>query len=89
MTADPILPPAQGHPSRGWGGTEPKGPLLFPRFIGLQFFFKTGTLACFALILAILRQQDKEEQTKVVTCPGSQQQPLVSEPEKKPKDSRV
>nr|KAF6439070.1 solute carrier organic anion transporter family member 2B1 [Molossus molossus] len=59
------------------------------RFIGLQFFFKTGTLACFALILAILRQQDKEERTKVVTCPGLQQQPLVSEPEKKPEDSRV
>lgn len=62
--------------------------LLRKRFIGLQFFFKVGSLACFALILAILRQQDKEEGTKV-TCPGLQQQLLVSQPEKKPEESRV
>lgn len=62
--------------------------LLRNRFIGLQFFFKVGSLACFALILAILRQQDKEEGTKV-TCPGLQQQLLVSQPEKKPEESRV
>ncbi|XP_029813324.1 solute carrier organic anion transporter family member 2B1 isoform X2 [Suricata suricatta] len=62
--------------------------LLRNRFIGLQFFFKTGSLACFALILAILRQQDKEERTQVaVSIPGlQQQQPLVSGPEKKPEE---
>lgn len=63
--------------------------MLRTRFIGLQFFFKTGSLACFALIMAILRQQGKEEGTKVVTCPGLQQQPLMSGPEKKPDESRV
>lgn len=88
MVADPIQTPAQGHPSPGRGGPELTGPLLFLRFIGLQFFFKVGSLACFALILAILRQQDKEEGTKV-TCPGLQQQLLVSQPEKKPEESRV
>ena len=89
VTADPILPPAQRHPSPSWAGLEPKGPLLFPRFIGLQFFFKTGSLVCFALILAILRQQDKEEGTKVVACPDPPQQLLVSGPEKKPEEFRV
>lgn len=64
------------------------GPLRFSRFIGLQFFFKTGSLASFALIWVILRQQDKEEGTKV-TCSGTQQQLLVSGPEKKPEESRV
>ncbi|XP_032975792.1 solute carrier organic anion transporter family member 2B1 isoform X2 [Rhinolophus ferrumequinum] len=62
--------------------------LLRNRFIGLQLFFKMGSLACFALILAILRQQDKEEGTKA-TCSGLQQQLLVSQPEKKPEESRV
>ncbi|XP_036894298.1 solute carrier organic anion transporter family member 2B1 isoform X5 [Sturnira hondurensis] len=57
--------------------------LLRNRFIGLQFFFKTGSLVCFALILAILRQQNKEEGTKVVACPDPPQQLLVSGPEKK------
>uniref|UniRef100_G3TKA2 Solute carrier organic anion transporter family member n=1 Tax=Loxodonta africana TaxID=9785 RepID=G3TKA2_LOXAF len=49
--------------------------LLRTRFIGLQFFFKTGSLACFTLILATLRQQDKEARTKT-TLPslGLQQQ---------------
>ncbi|XP_045433405.1 solute carrier organic anion transporter family member 2B1 isoform X2 [Pipistrellus kuhlii] len=63
--------------------------LLRTRFVGLQFFFKTGSLACFALIMAILRQQGKEEGTKAVTRPGLQQQPLMSRPEKKPEESRV
>ncbi|XP_066106144.1 solute carrier organic anion transporter family member 2B1 isoform X2 [Saccopteryx bilineata] len=64
--------------------------LLRNRFIGLQFFFKTGSLVCFALILAILRQQDKEEETKVATRPGLQQQQLlVSGPEKKSEESKV
>ncbi|XP_060461591.2 solute carrier organic anion transporter family member 2B1 isoform X1 [Panthera onca] len=65
--------------------------LLRNRFVGLQFFFKTGSLACFALILAILRQQDKEERTQVtVSIPGlQQQQPLVSGPEKKPEEFRA
>uniref|UniRef100_A0AAA9SAU6 Solute carrier organic anion transporter family member n=1 Tax=Bos taurus TaxID=9913 RepID=A0AAA9SAU6_BOVIN len=64
--------------------------LLRNRFIGLQFFFKTGSLACFALILAILRQQDKEERTKAtIPNPGLQQQLLASEAKKEPEESRV
>uniref|UniRef100_A0A8C3VRA6 Solute carrier organic anion transporter family member n=1 Tax=Catagonus wagneri TaxID=51154 RepID=A0A8C3VRA6_9CETA len=64
--------------------------LLRNRFIGLQFFFKTGSLACFALILAILRQQDKEEETKAtMSSPGLQQQLLVSGPKKEPEESKV
>ncbi|XP_026373894.2 solute carrier organic anion transporter family member 2B1 isoform X1 [Ursus arctos] len=64
--------------------------LLRNRFVGLQFFFKTGSLACFALILAILRQQDKEEGTQVtVSTSGLQQQLLASQPGKKPEESRV
>uniref|UniRef100_A0A8D0N7I2 Solute carrier organic anion transporter family member n=1 Tax=Sus scrofa TaxID=9823 RepID=A0A8D0N7I2_PIG len=64
--------------------------LLRNRFIGLQFFFKTGSLACFALILAILRQQEKEEGTKAtMSSPGLQQQLLVSGPKKEPEESRV
>ncbi|KAL2806794.1 solute carrier organic anion transporter family member 2B1 isoform 2 [Daubentonia madagascariensis] len=64
--------------------------LLRNRFIGLQFFFKTGSLVCFALVLAILRQQDKEAGTKATTCSsGLEQQLLLSGPEKKPEDSRV
>ncbi|XP_058988408.1 solute carrier organic anion transporter family member 2B1 isoform X1 [Mustela lutreola] len=64
--------------------------LLRNRFVGLQVFFKTGSLACFALILAILRQQDKEEGTQVtVSTSGLQQQLLTSGPEKKPEESRV
>lgn len=64
--------------------------MIFPRFIGLQFFFKTGSLVCFALILAILRQQDKEEATKAtMPSPALQQPLLVSETEKKPEESRV
>lgn len=62
--------------------------LLRNRFIGLQFFFRMGSLASFALIWAILRQQDKEEGTKV-TRSGTQQPLLVSGPEKKPEESRV
>lgn len=34
--------------------------MLRNRFIGLQFFFKSGSLVCFALVVAILRQQKKE-----------------------------
>ncbi|KAF6106332.1 solute carrier organic anion transporter family member 2B1 [Phyllostomus discolor] len=63
--------------------------LLRNRFIGLQFFFKTGSLVCFALILAILRQQDKEEATKVVALPDPPQQLFVSGPEKKLEEFRV
>lgn len=63
--------------------------LLRNRFIGLQFFFKMGSLVCFALILAILRQQDKEEETKVVTCPGLQEQLLTPGPEKKSVESTM
>lgn len=64
--------------------------LLRNRFVGLQFFFKMGSLACFALILVILRQQDKEEGTQVtVSTSGLQQQLLASGPGKKPEESRV
>ncbi|XP_041524553.1 solute carrier organic anion transporter family member 2B1 isoform X3 [Microtus oregoni] len=38
--------------------------LLRTRFIGLQFFFKSGLLVCFALVVAILRQQNKETSVK-------------------------
>lgn len=90
MTADPNLLPAPAHPGFEWGGPEFKGSSLFPRFIGLQFFFKIGALACFALILAILRQQDKEEKTKAtIPNPGLQQQLLASEAKKEPEESRV
>ncbi|XP_008580617.1 PREDICTED: solute carrier organic anion transporter family member 2B1 [Galeopterus variegatus] len=64
--------------------------LLRNRFIGLQFFFKTGCLFCLILVLAILRQQDKEAGTKAtVPSPGLEQRLLESGPEKEPKDSRV
>ncbi|XP_012581191.1 PREDICTED: solute carrier organic anion transporter family member 2B1 [Condylura cristata] len=64
--------------------------LLRNRFIGLQFFFKIGCLACFALILVILRQTDKEEGTKVtMSKPGLQKQSLISGPEQKPDESKV
>ncbi|XP_010987947.1 solute carrier organic anion transporter family member 2B1 isoform X2 [Camelus dromedarius] len=64
--------------------------LLRNRFLGLQFFFKTGSLACFTLILAILRQQNKEEGTKeTIPSPGLQQQLLDSGPKKEPEESRV
>ncbi|NP_001126342.1 solute carrier organic anion transporter family member 2B1 [Pongo abelii] len=64
--------------------------LLRNRFIGLQFFFKTGSVICFALVLAVLRQQDKEARTKESrSSPAVEQQLLVSGPGKKPEDSRV
>nr|XP_008262157.2 solute carrier organic anion transporter family member 2B1 isoform X2 [Oryctolagus cuniculus] len=68
--------------------------LLRTRFIGLQFFFKTGTMVCFALVVAILRQQDKEARAAATvsgpgSSPGLQQKLLVSEPERKREDSRV
>lgn len=68
--------------------------MLRTRFIGLQFFFKTGTMVCFALVVAILRQQDKEASAAAtVSGPGSslglQKKLLVSEPERKREDSRV
>lgn len=43
---------------------EFKVPHPSPRFIGLQFFFKSGSLVCFALVMAILRQQNKEASVK-------------------------
>lgn len=91
MIADPTLPQVKAIQALDKGGPELTGLLLFSRFVGLQFFFKTGSLACFALILAILRQQDKEERTQVtVSIPGlQQQQPLVSGPEKKPEEFRA
>uniref|UniRef100_A0A4X2LEH4 Solute carrier organic anion transporter family member n=1 Tax=Vombatus ursinus TaxID=29139 RepID=A0A4X2LEH4_VOMUR len=41
--------------------------VLRHRFIGLQFFYKLGTLVCFTLVFIILRQQEKE-----AACSGSQ-----------------
>ncbi|XP_074257017.1 solute carrier organic anion transporter family member 2B1 isoform X2 [Saimiri boliviensis] len=59
-------------------------------FIGLQFFYKIGSMICFALVLAVLRQQTKEARTKESrSIPGLEQQLLVSEPGKKSEDSRV
>ncbi|XP_004632641.1 solute carrier organic anion transporter family member 2B1 isoform X2 [Octodon degus] len=64
--------------------------LLRNRFVGLQFFFKTGSLVCFALVLTVLRQQNKEEETKATaSSPGPQQQLLMSGQDKKPTDSSV
>ncbi|XP_037696607.1 solute carrier organic anion transporter family member 2B1 isoform X2 [Choloepus didactylus] len=64
--------------------------LLRNRFLGLQFFFKTGCLVCFALVLAVLRQQEKEAETKAaLPSPGQEQQQLMPGPEKKPKESKV
>ncbi|ERE78246.1 solute carrier organic anion transporter family member 2B1-like protein [Cricetulus griseus] len=50
--------------------------LLRRRFIGLQFFFKSGSLVCFALVLAILRQQNKEASMKVIVKSSDLQQQL-------------
>ncbi|KAM5248840.1 solute carrier organic anion transporter family member 2B1 [Ctenodactylus gundi] len=64
--------------------------LLRNRFIGLQVFFKTGTLVCFALVFVVLRQQAKEEGSKAAaSSPSLQQQLLESGPGKKTADSRV
>ncbi|XP_076969682.1 solute carrier organic anion transporter family member 2B1 isoform X2 [Tamandua tetradactyla] len=64
--------------------------LLRNRFLSLQLFFKTGSLACFILVLAILRQQDKEAGTKpTLRSSGQEQQQLMSGPEKKPEESKV
>ncbi|XP_012600543.2 solute carrier organic anion transporter family member 2B1 [Microcebus murinus] len=60
------------------------------RFIGLQFFYRIGAMVCFALVLVVLWQQDKEAGTKAAVCSsGPQQQLLLSGLEKKPEDSRV
>ncbi|XP_006885801.1 PREDICTED: solute carrier organic anion transporter family member 2B1 [Elephantulus edwardii] len=54
--------------------------LLRTRFIGLQFFYKTGSLACFALIWVILRHRGKERGTKTTLhSPGLEQLQLESE----------
>lgn len=50
--------------------------LLRSRFIGLQFFFKSGSVVCFALVLAILRQQNKEASIKVTVKSSDLQQQL-------------
>ncbi|KAL1774461.1 hypothetical protein HispidOSU_021230 [Sigmodon hispidus] len=50
--------------------------LLRNRFIGLQFFFKSGSLVCFALVLAILRQQNKEASVKATVKSSELQQQL-------------
>lgn len=50
--------------------------LLRTRFIGLQFFFKSGSLVCFALVLAILRQQNKEARAKATVKSSELQQQL-------------
>lgn len=48
--------------------------LLRSRFIGLQFFFKSGSLVCFALVVAILRQQNKEASVKATVKSTNLQQ---------------
>lgn len=48
--------------------------LLRNRFIGLQFFFKSGALVCFALVWAVLRQQDKEASAEVTVKSSDLQQ---------------
>ncbi|KAG8522805.1 Solute carrier organic anion transporter family member 2B1 [Galemys pyrenaicus] len=64
--------------------------LLRNRFIGLQFFFKTGCLVCFLLIWFILRQHDKEEETKaIVSNAGLQKQSLMSGPGQKSDECKV
>nr|XP_045001997.1 solute carrier organic anion transporter family member 2B1 isoform X2 [Jaculus jaculus] len=64
--------------------------LLRKRFIGLQCFFKTGSLVCFALVLTILRQQNKEAKNKATAAsPAPEQQLLVAGSEKKPENSRA
>ncbi|KAM6158535.1 solute carrier organic anion transporter family member 2B1 [Rhynchocyon petersi] len=64
--------------------------LLRTRFVGLQFFFKMGSLACFAFIWVILRQQGKEAEPKpTVYQPGLEEQQLESGPEKKLEESKA
>ncbi|XP_045149025.1 solute carrier organic anion transporter family member 2B1 [Echinops telfairi] len=64
--------------------------LLRTRFIGLQFFFKVSSLACFTLVLVVLRQQRPEAGAKLsLPKPGREQQLLESGPEKKPEDPKV
>ncbi|XP_004589947.2 solute carrier organic anion transporter family member 2B1 isoform X1 [Ochotona princeps] len=68
--------------------------LLRTRFVGLQFFFKAGSLICFALVVAILRQQDKEAGAAApgvapASSPALQKKLLVSELDRKREDSRV
>ncbi|XP_052013729.1 solute carrier organic anion transporter family member 2B1 isoform X1 [Apodemus sylvaticus] len=48
--------------------------LLRNRFIGLQFFYKSGSMVCFALVLAILRQQSKEASAKATVKSSRLQQ---------------
>ncbi|CAH6792679.1 Slco2b1 [Phodopus roborovskii] len=50
--------------------------LLRSRFIGLQFFFQSGSLVCFALVLAILRQQNKEASIDVTVKSSDLQEQL-------------
>ncbi|XP_028733345.1 solute carrier organic anion transporter family member 2B1 [Peromyscus leucopus] len=50
--------------------------LLRHRFIGLQLFFKSGSLVCFALVVAILRQQKKEASIKATVKSSDLQQQL-------------
>ncbi|XP_004620721.1 solute carrier organic anion transporter family member 2B1 [Sorex araneus] len=62
--------------------------LLRNRFIGLQFFFKSGCLICFFLIWVILRQQDQKEGGSPETSPTPALQQQALEP-KKTQESRV
>lgn len=60
MSTNPTIPTLKLKPVPEEGAPEFKFPHSSPRFIGLQFFFKSGSLVCFALVVAILRQQNKE-----------------------------
>lgn len=62
--------------------------------MGLQFFFKAGTMICFALVVAVLRQQDKEASATApgvapASSPALQKKLLVSDLDRKREDSRV
>ncbi|XP_072466935.1 solute carrier organic anion transporter family member 2B1 isoform X2 [Notamacropus eugenii] len=64
--------------------------LLRHRFIGLQFFFKLGTLVCFTLVFIILRQQEKEAaSSRSHNGLVSKEEKLVLSSEKRSEDSRM
>ncbi|XP_074072980.1 solute carrier organic anion transporter family member 2B1 isoform X2 [Macrotis lagotis] len=64
--------------------------LLRHRFIGLQFFFKLGTLVCFILVYTILYQQEKDAaHSRSHHSSIPQEEKLVLSSEKRSGDSRV
>ncbi|XP_020845211.1 solute carrier organic anion transporter family member 2B1 isoform X1 [Phascolarctos cinereus] len=60
------------------------------RFIGLQFFYKLGTLVCFTLVFIILRQQEKEAaRSRSQHGSVSQEEKLILSSEKRSGESIV